>query len=84
MRHHLPADFGKTGQPVRNGQEPVFIQEGNIACHVPPVMHDPGRQVGTVQVALHDVGPLDEQHACRSDPERFKRIGVDDADGHAR
>ena len=53
--HHLATDLAEPAEPVRDGDEPVFIDGGDVPRFVPAVLENAGGLFGLPQIALHDV-----------------------------
>ena len=79
VRDHLAADLGEPGEPPGDLHEPVFINQAEVAGHVPAVAESLPGQVVPVQVALHHVGALDQDH-----PFRVRGKGLDCAEADER
>ncbi len=60
MRHHLAADFGKTRQPVGDGDESIFVDRRNVTGDIPAVLHGRGGEVFPAEIADHDIRTLDQ------------------------
>jgi hypothetical protein len=81
--HHLAADLAEPRQPVGQEDEAVVIDHPDVARRVPPVLHDRRSQRRLVQIAGHQVRPLDEQHAGPPVERAVARVLIDDFHGHA-
>ncbi len=72
VRHHFAADLAEPTESVGDGQEPVFIQRGDVAGDIPAVADDLGGFVRPAEVAGHDVGAADEEHAGLAEGHRLE------------
>ena len=63
--------------------KPSVVDHGDVAGDVPAVADHLGRLFGLMQIALHHVGALHQQHAGRFERQVFERLGVDDLRGDA-
>ena len=64
MRYHFAADFGESAFPTGDVDITVGIDQSDITCDVPTVVHDLGGQFGLIEITGHDVRSGDFDHSC--------------------
>src|SRR5437762_13825045 len=79
MWDHFAADFAETGEAIRDGQEAVLIERGDIAGDIPAIAQDFRCLLGLAEITFHHVRPADQQEAGLADGEWLHRVRVDDA-----
>ncbi len=62
MGYHLPANLGKSGKPVGDLQESIFVDQGNVSRDIPALSKDALGQIVSPQIAFHDIGASHDEH----------------------
>src|SRR5208283_6193456 len=81
MWDHFSGDLGKTAQSVGNTDEAVGIDRGHVTRYIPSVPNHCGGLIRLIEVAFHDRGTLDEQHARLIESKILQSLQIDDL-GH--
>ena len=63
MWHHFAPDLGKSTEASCDVNEPLLIHVSDITGDVPSILDRFSGQIFPIGIALHYVGPRDEQHA---------------------
>ena len=79
VRNHLSGDLGEPTGSVGDRDKPLGIELGNISGRVPAILQHNLSLLGAIEVADHDVGPLDLEQPRLIETKDRSRVLIDNA-----
>src|SRR3970040_1126843 len=76
MGNHLAADLAEAGEAVRDTDEAVLIDGGDISGDIPAVSHDLRRLFGLAKIAEHPIGAFAQEQSLFPGWEGLTGFGI--------